>query len=69
RVLTALKAHPDYRHLAGASLMKLKHRLPLPLLDDSVSVALKDELVHRFEALGARVKVVERIYRHADGNT
>ncbi|HWT19561.1 MAG TPA: hypothetical protein VN280_11655 [Variovorax sp.] len=66
RVLKVLKAHPSYGHLAGASLLKLKHQLPLPLLDDSVSVALKDDLVHRFEALGARVKVVERVCRHAD---
>ncbi|TWD76027.1 hypothetical protein FB547_11498 [Variovorax beijingensis] len=68
RVLTALKSHPHYRHLAGASLLKLKHQLPLKLLDDSVSLALKDDLVHRFEALGARVEVTERIHRRADGN-
>ena len=60
QVLTALKAHPDYRHLAGASLLKLKHRLPLPLLVDNVSNAAKDYLVRHFEALGARVAVVER---------
>ncbi|MDM0039657.1 hypothetical protein QTH89_24665 [Variovorax sp. J22G21] len=63
RVLAALKAHPHYNHLAGASLLKLKHQLPLQLLDDSPSVARKDSLVCRFEALGARVKVVERVYR------
>ena len=60
QVLTALKEHPDYRHLAGASLLKLKHQLPLPLLVDNVSDAAKDSLVRRFEALGARVAVVER---------
>lgn len=63
QVLTALKAHPDYRHLAGASLLKLKHQLPLPLLVDNVSLAAKDSWVHRFEALGARVAVVERELR------
>ena len=31
-------------------------------------LALKDDLVHRFEALGARVEVTERIHRRADGN-
>lgn len=69
RVLTALKAHPDYKHLAGASLLKLKHQLPLPLLDDSVSVARKDDLVHRFEALGARVTVVERVCQRTEENS
>ncbi|CAN7697244.1 hypothetical protein [Variovorax paradoxus] len=69
RVLTALKAHPDYKHLAGASLLKLKHQLPLPLLDDSVSVARKDDLVHRFEALGARVTVVERVCLRTEENS
>ena len=61
QVLTALKAHPDYSRLAGASLLKLKHQLPLPLLVDNVSAAQKDYLVRRFEALGARVKVIERV--------
>ncbi|RYH50065.1 MAG: hypothetical protein EON54_15800 [Alcaligenaceae bacterium] len=60
QVLTALKAHPDYRHLAGASLLKLKHQLPLPLLVDNVSSAAKESWVHRFETLGAEVAVVER---------
>ena len=63
RVLTALKVHPDYRHLAGASLLALKHRLPLPLLVDNVSSAAKDSWVHRYEALGAQVAVVERELR------
>ena len=63
RVLTALKAHPDYSHLAGASLLKLKHQLPLPLLHENVSVALKDRLVRRFEALGAQVRVIERVFQ------
>jgi len=61
QVLTALKAHPHYSQLAGAGLLKLKHQLPLPLLVDSVSATQKDYLVRRFEALGARVKVVERV--------
>lgn len=39
QVLTALKAHPDYRHLTGASLLKLKHQLRLPLLVENFSVA------------------------------
>jgi len=60
QVLTALKTHSDYKHLAGASLLKLKHQLPLPLLVDNISDSAKDYLVHRFEALGARVTVVER---------
>ncbi|RYH57508.1 MAG: hypothetical protein EON54_11790 [Alcaligenaceae bacterium] len=59
QVLTALKAHPDYRHLAGASLLNLKHRLPLPLLAGNISSASKDAWVRRLEALGARVTVAE----------
>ena len=59
QVLMALKAHTDYRHLAGASLMNLRHQLPLPLLADNISSAAKDTWVRRFEALGARVAVVE----------
>ncbi|MCZ2496156.1 hypothetical protein GN316_05250 [Xylophilus sp. Kf1] len=60
QVLTALKAHPDYRHLAGASLLKLKYQLPLPLLADNVSSAAKDFWVYRLKALGAQVAVIER---------
>lgn len=60
QVLTALKELSNYRHLAGAALLKLKHQLPLELLADNPSVAAKDYLVQRFEALGARVTVVER---------
>ncbi len=69
QVLTALKAHPDYKHLAGASLLKLKHQLPLPLLVDNVSDEAKDYLVCRFEALGARVEVVERGLRTSANRT
>jgi len=60
QVLTALKAHQDYKHLAGASLLKLKHQLPLPLLVDNVSAEAKDYWARHFEGLGARVEVVER---------
>ena len=63
QVLTALKAHPDYRHLTGASLLKLKRQLPLALLVDNVSSAAKESWVHRFEALGAQVAVVGRALR------
>lgn len=41
-------------------LLKLKTRLPLTLLDDSVSALQKDRLVQHFEGLGARVEVSER---------
>ncbi|RYH30936.1 MAG: hypothetical protein EON54_21560, partial [Alcaligenaceae bacterium] len=69
QVLTALKTHPDYRHLAGTSLLNLKHRLPLPLLADNISSAAKDTWVRRFEALGARVAVVERGLRASANHT
>jgi hypothetical protein len=65
QVLTALKTHPDYKHLSGASLLKLKHRLPLPLLVDNLSATAKDALVRRFRALGAQVTVVERAWQQA----
>lgn len=66
KVLTALKAHASYSHLAGANLLKLKHQLPLKLLDDNISESWKDELVCRFEALGARVQVTGRVFRATD---
>lgn len=65
QVLTTLKTHPDYKHLAGAMLLKLKHQLPLMLLDQNVSARMKDQLVRRFEALGARVEVSERVFSAA----
>jgi hypothetical protein len=61
QVLTALKEHPDYKDLAGASLLKLKHQLPLLLLDDNISVMQKDRLVRRFASLGAELEVTERV--------
>ncbi|BEP64663.1 hypothetical protein GmRootV213_52170 (plasmid) [Variovorax sp. V213] len=63
QVLTALKTHPHYSRLSGASLLKLKHQLPLQLMHENVSVTRKDDLVRRFEALGAQVKVIERVFQ------
>lgn len=61
RVLTALKDHPDYAEFAGARLLQLRQQLPLTLLEDNVSAALKDHWAGRFEALGARVEVTQRV--------
>jgi hypothetical protein len=61
QVLAALKEHPNYKDLAGANLLKLKHQLPLLLLDDSISGMQKDRLVGRFASLGAQVEVIERV--------
>ena len=58
RVMLALRK--IFTTLSVQELLKLKTRLPLTLLDDSVSVLQKDRLVQHFGALGARVEVSER---------
>lgn len=59
RVLLALKQHKAYRDWSSSQLMQLKHALPLSLSDTWVRghEHLVEQLVQRYEVLGARLVV------------